>query len=109
MNGGYCKLIIVVTIKMPYGGADITMRTSRTLPFPPMEGMTLVLANDEQEQYELLLGPPRYEFSESAFVEYQEESFLLDRLAEESHSLTEVADLIKFYESFSFQRFFIRD
>jgi hypothetical protein len=103
MNGAYYKLIVIMTIKHPVEDQDVVMRTSRTLPFPPTEGMTLVLPNEDGEGYELTLGAPRYEFAESSFVEYQEDETLLDYMREGDYCPANRDALYSFYASFGFE------
>lgn len=103
MNGAYYRLVILMTIKHPQEAQDVVLKATRTLPFQPVEGMTLVIPNDEGEEYELTLGPPRYEFAESAFVEYQEEETLLEYMREGTYS-TEIKDsLVSYFRSFGFE------
>lgn len=102
MNANYYRLLVVLTIKHPQEAQDIIMRATRTLPFQPAENTTLVMTNNEDDQYELLLGAPRYEFDESSFVEYQEDESLLEYMREGNYSPANRDSLIKYYESFGF-------
>jgi hypothetical protein len=104
MNSNYHKLIAMLTIKHPQEMQDVTLRATRTLPFIPVEGMTLVITNSEDDEFELVLGAPRYEFAESAFVDYQEDESLLTFLREGEYSPAARAELIAYYESFGFER-----
>lgn len=103
MNSTYFKLIVLVTLKHSRESKDVILRACRTLPFQPYEGMTLVLCNDDGDEHEIVLGPPRYEFAESAFVEYQEDDTLLDYMREEEYTPESRKELIDFYKSFGFE------
>jgi len=99
----YFKLLIFVTLKHPRETHDVVLRTSRTLPFQPAEGMTLVLQNDDGEEYEVELGPTRYEFAESAFAEYQEDDSLIELMREGEYGPVKLAETIAYYKSFGFE------
>jgi hypothetical protein len=103
MNGTYYRLLVIMTIKHPQEAQDVVMKISRTLPFQPVEGMTLVITNDESEEYELTLGPPRYEFAESAFVEYQEDETLLEYMRAGDYCPANRDSLYSYYASFGFE------
>lgn len=109
MNGQYYRLLVILTIKMPMESNDIELRCSRTLPFQPVEGLTLVIANDNDEEHEITLGPPRYEFAESAFVEYQEDEALISALREGYYTPVLRDELIKYYQDFGFTRVIHRE
>ena len=104
MHGIYYRLLIIVTIRMPMESNDIGLRCVRTLPFAPMEGTTLVIANEQDEEHEILLGAPRYEFAESAFVEYQEDESLLELLREGNYTSAVRDELVNYYTGFGFAR-----
>ena len=78
MNGNYFRLVVSITIKAMREANDVQITTSRTIPFMPVEGLTLVITNDAGDEHEMTLGPPRYEYAESAFVEYQEDDVLIE-------------------------------
>lgn len=103
MNGNYYRLLVFVTLKLPQESNDVTLQIVRTVPFQPVEGMELVITNDDSEEYEITLGPPRYEFAESSFVEYQEDESLLEYLREGEYTLQTRTELINYYKSFGFQ------
>lgn len=103
MNGAYYRLVILMTIKHPQETQDVVLKATRTLPFQPLEGMTLVIPNDEGEEYELILGPPRYEFAESAFVEYQEDETLLEYMREGDYCPANRDALYDYYAQFGFE------
>lgn len=98
-----CVLLIKVTLKGLKESEDIEFITTRTLTFPPVDGMTLVFANDEEEEYEVTLGPPRYEFAECAFVEYQEDESWLLRMRDGENKDASAQELIDHYKSFGFK------
>lgn len=97
-----CVLLIKVTLKGLRECEDVELTTTRTLTFPPTENMTLVFTNEQDDEYEMTLGAPRYEFAESAFVEYQEDESWLEKMRDgdtKDHSLNE---LVEHYKSFGF-------
>lgn len=98
-----CVLLIKVALKGLKESEDVEFTTSRTLTFPPVEGMTLVFTNDDDEEYEITLGPPRYEFAETAFVEYQEDESWLERLRDGQTKEQSKTELIAHYQSFGFR------
>lgn len=98
-----CVLLIKVTLKGLKESDDLEFSTTRTLTFPPVEGMTLVFSNEHDEEYEMTLGAPRYEFAESAFVEYQEDESLIEKIREGHTKEQALNDLIEYYKSFGFK------
>lgn len=98
-----CVLLIKVTLKGLKPSEDLEFATTRTLTFPPVEGLTLVFANDQDEEYEMTLAPPRYEFAESAFVEYQEDESLLEKIRDGIPKDQAARELIDYYKSFGFK------
>ena len=103
MNANYYRLVIWMTLKHPQEAQDIILRTTRTLPFPPVEDMSLVITNDENEEYEITLGTPRYEFAESAFVEYQEDESLIEYMRDGEYCPENRDELVNYYKSFGFE------
>lgn len=98
-----CVLLIKISLRGIKASEDVELVTSRTLTFLPVEGTVLVFSNEQDEEYELTLGTPRYEFAESAFVEYQEDdTWLEDIRCGESKDGAKTA-IIKRYESFGFR------
>lgn len=104
MNAVYYRLLIVITIKQPIQTNDIELKAIRTIPFVPVEGMTLVISNDADEEHEIVLGAPRYSYSDSSFVEYQEDESMMEAIREGNYTSTEVNRLVSYYESFGFKR-----
>lgn len=105
MNAVYYRLLIVVKLKQPIEAHDIELRTLRTVPFTPVEGLTLVIPNDDDtDEHELVLGPPRYSYSESSFVEYQEDDSLMELIRNGEYTSTERDRLVSYYEQFGFKR-----
>lgn len=99
-----CVLLIKVTLKGLKESEDVEFTTSRTLTFPPIENMTLVFTNERDEEYEMTLGAPRYEFAESAFVEYQEDESWLEKIRDGETKDQALNELIEHYKSFGFRR-----
>jgi len=104
MHGSYYRLVVVVSLKHPQAAQDVVLRTSRTIPFQPHEGLTLILPNDNGDEYELTLGPPRYEFAESAFIEYQEDPTLMDQYRDGTYTHNSVGLIVDYYKTFGFDR-----
>lgn len=99
-----CVLLIKVTLKGLKGIEDVEFQTTRTLTFPPVEGLTLVFANEQNDdEYEMVLGAPRYEFAESAFVEYQEDESWLEKIRDGVTKEQALRDLIDYYKGFGFK------
>lgn len=98
-----CVLLIKVTLKGLKESEDMEFATSRSLTFPPVEGMTLVFTNEQDQEYELTLGAPRYEFSESAFVEYQEDDSVIDKMRDGLQKEQAVREMVNHYNSFGFR------
>jgi hypothetical protein len=103
MHGSYYKLVVIITLKHPQAAHDVVLRTTRTLPFQPYEGMTLVITNDDGDEYELTLGPPRYEFAESAFVEYQVDESLVDQYRDGEFNAGSVTTSLAYYKTLGFE------
>lgn len=99
-----CVLLIKVTLKGLKESEDVEFVTTRTLTFPPTENMTLVFTNEQDEEYEMTLGAPRYEFAESAFVEYQEDESWLEKMRGGQTKDQSLNELIEHYKSFGFRR-----
>lgn len=105
MHGSYFRLVVVVSLKHPQAAQDVVLRTSRTIPFQPHEGLTLVLPSDDgSEEYELTLGPPRYDFAESGFIEYQEDPTLMDAYRNNTYNHNSVGHVVEYYKQFGFER-----
>lgn len=106
----FFQLIINLTIKSP-DGKDVHVSTSRTIPFQPVEGLTLLLplceGEDENydDEYPIELGPPTYSYLESSFVESQEDDTVYDMVRDGDATLSEAMDaVVKGYEAYGFKK-----
>ena len=103
MNGNYFRLVVSITIKAMREANDVQITTSRTIPFMPVEGLTLVITNDAGDEHEMTLGPPRYEYAESAFVEYQEDDVLIEAVRDGTYTKEMQDEILAQYKSFGFK------
>ena len=105
----FFRLNVYLTLKSP-DGKDITLTTSRTLPFQPVEGLVLCLPLDDgiegefDPEWPVTLGPPTYSYLESAFVERQEDDSLIDAVRSGDSLHEAMKQAIQTYEAYGFKR-----
>lgn len=105
----FFRLAIYLTIKSP-DGKDVLLQTSRTIPFQPVEGLTILLPilddqdPDLEQEYGLTLSSPTYSYLESSFVEYLEDDSVGELIRNGELPSSALGSTIKYYEAYGFNR-----
>lgn len=104
----FFRLSIYLTIKSP-DGKDVVMHTSRTIPFQPVEGLTLLLPlgdgiddPDMEPEYPLTLSAPTYSYLESSFVEHLEDDNVFALMREGAIPSNALNLTVNYYEAYGF-------
>lgn len=102
----FFRLNVYLTIQSP-DGKDVRMFLSRTLPFQPVEGLTMLIPaeqDEELDEFPLELGAPTYSYNQSAFVDYQSDDSVLDAVREGANAVDAMRGVVEYYRVYGFMR-----
>jgi hypothetical protein len=105
----FFRLAIYLTIKSP-DGKDVLMQTSRTIPFQPVEGLTMLLPilddqdPDLEQEYGITLSAPTYSYLESSFIETLEDDNVGDLIRNGEVPSNALDAIVKYYEAYGFTK-----